>query len=187
MEERLKSIIQGNSAMMEILQNARSARLPNWYVGAGVVRNTVWDHLHGYEVATPIRDVDVAFFDAKDLSGEREERAAEFLHRNAPAYSWEPINQARVHLWYMHEFGTDVCPLLSSEDAIDTWPETATCVGVRLLEDDKLLIYAPYGLEDLFGMVLRRNPRRVTLEHFRKRAQEKRIADKWPRVTIIDG
>jgi hypothetical protein len=171
---------------MEILQTARSADLPNWYVGAGVIRNAVWDCLHGYEVATAIRDVDVAFFDLHDMSGEREERAAQFLRNQAPTYVWEPINQARVHLWYQQEFGVAVCPLLSSEDAIDTWPETATCVGVRLLEDDTLIIYAPYGLADLFNMVLRRNPKRVSLEQFRRRAWDKRIAEKWPQVTIID-
>jgi hypothetical protein len=36
-------------------------------------------------------------------------------------------------------------------------------------------------------MVLRRNPRRVTVEVFRQRFQSKRIAEKWPRVQVIDG
>jgi hypothetical protein len=36
-------------------------------------------------------------------------------------------------------------------------------------------------------MVLRRSPRRVTVELFRQRLQSKRIAEKWPRVQVIDG
>ena len=35
--------------------------LPDWFVGAGAIRNTVWDYLHGYTVPTPLADVDVAF------------------------------------------------------------------------------------------------------------------------------
>jgi len=163
---------------MTILRTARSAALPNWYVGAGVIRNAVWDHLHGYPSPTPARDIDVAYFDAIDLSEAREKEATRFLSSILPSANWEPINQARVHLWYKNEFGREAEPLLSCEAAIDTWPETATCIGVRLLDNDDLLIYAPYGLEDLFAMVLRRNPRRVTPEHYRQRIKEKRIAEK---------
>jgi hypothetical protein len=100
---------------------------------------------------------------------------------------WEATNQAAVHCWYERVFGSPAASLRSSEDAIGTWPETATCVGVRLLPDDTLLVAAPCGLGDLLGMVLRRNPRRVSLEQFRKRLAEKRIQEKWPRVQVIDG
>jgi len=36
-------------------------------------------------------------------------------------------------------------------------------------------------------MILRRNPRRVTVERFRQRLQSKRILEKWPLVPVIDG
>lgn len=52
---------------------------------------------------------------------------------------------------------------------------------------EELYICAPFGLEDLFRMTLRRNPKRVTLELFRKRFIEKEILHKWPQVRIIDG
>jgi len=44
---------------------------------------------------------------------------------------------------------------------------------------------APFGLEDLFGLVCRRNPRRVTIEEYRRRVQSKRFAERWPMVTIV--
>ena len=84
-------------------------------------------------------------------------------------------------------FGYAVEPLTSSEDAIGTWPETATCVGARLLADDTLSIAAPCGLADLVQMVLRRNPRRVTVELFHQRLRDKRIREKWPRVQVVEG
>jgi uncharacterized protein len=104
-----------------------------------------------------------------------------------PDIPWQAKNQAAIHLWYADEFGYAVEPLTSSEDAIGTWPETATSVGVRLLPDDTLLIAAPHGLDDLLNMVLRRNPRRVTVEFFRQRLENKKIREKWPRVQVIDG
>jgi hypothetical protein len=49
----------------------------------------------------------------------------------------------------------------------------------------RLEIVAPCGLEDLFGLVCRRNPRRVTVDHYRRRIRDKRIAERWPRVEIV--
>ena len=67
-----------------------------------------------------------------------------------------------------------------------TWPETATAVAVRLLADDRLQVVAPCGLDDLFGMVCRRNPRRVSVDQYHRRLREKRAAERWPRVVIVD-
>lgn len=187
MEQELQRILQSNAGLMSILRAARRVNLPDWYVGAGLIRNTVWDFRHGYAGKPSARDVDVAFFDPHDLSAARETNAAQELGRLLPEVNWEPINQARVHLWYATDFGQEVEPLRSTEEAISTWPETATCVGVRLLIDDTLQIYAPYGLDDLMNMVLRRNPKRVTVEQFRQRAREKRVREKWPRVSVVDG
>ena len=67
-----------------------------------------------------------------------------------PNVPWEEKNQAAVHFWYERVFGFPVEPLVSSTDAIGTWPEPATCVAVKLLDNDELVIVALYGLDDLF-------------------------------------
>ena len=151
-----------------------------------MIRNLVWDSLHCFAEPTPCADVDIAFFDPHDLSPQRDRAVQAQLSASRPDVPWEATNQAAVHLWYERVFGYVVPPLISSADAIGTWPETATCVGVRLLPNDELLIVAPYGLSDLFNMILRRNPRRVSRTEFRRRIQEKKIQDKWPRVRIVD-
>jgi hypothetical protein len=46
-------------------------------------------------------------------------------------------------------------------------------------------VFAPCGLEDLFGLVVRRNPRRVTVERYLARLAEKRPAERWPGVTVV--
>lgn len=172
---------------MTILRTVRRCDPPDWLVGAGLLRNLVWDHLHGYSQPTPPRDVDVAFFDPAELSPGQDAKVTVQLAVILPDVAWEATNQAAVHLWYAEQYGKTVPPLTSSAAAVATWPETATCTAVRLLPDDSLQIVAPLGLEDLFQMILRRNPARVSPEQFRQRLQDKKIQQKWPLVKVIDG
>ncbi len=186
-QQRLSELARATPWFQAILEAARDCNLPEWLVGAGVIRNLVWDHLHGYQSPTPLADVDVTFFDSGDLSPARAQAAQEQLARRLPGITWEATNQAAVHLWYEEAFGFAVPPFQSSEEAVATWPETATSVAVRLLTSDELYIVAPCGLADLFGLALRRNPRRVTREQFQQRLRAKQITQKWPRVQVIEG
>ena len=180
---RLIALVE-SSWLEEALVAVRACE-PGAYVGGGVVRTLVWDHLHGYPSPSYLRDVDVAFFDPSDLEVRREREVEACLGASRPDLPWEAKNQAAVHLWYSQTFGgPEVAPLASAEEGVATWPETATAVAVRLGETS-LEVCAPCGLSDLFGMVLRRNPRRVSREVFLARAAEKRIRDRWPRVEIV--
>jgi hypothetical protein len=171
---------------MRALRAAREVDAPDWLIGAGVIRDLVWDHLHGHHAPAVPKDVDLVFFDTVDLTPEREEAVRAALLARAPDIPWDVKNQAVVHVWYPRVFGLEVEPLTSSADGVATWPETATAVAVRLLRDDTIEVIAPCGLDDLFGLVCRRNPRRVTVEEYRRRVATKRIAERWPRVRIED-
>jgi hypothetical protein len=39
------------------------------------------------------------------------------------------------------------------------WPETATAVAVRRNDEDGCEVAAPFGVDDLFGLILRPTPR----------------------------
>ena len=156
-------------------------------MGAGAVRNLVWDALHGHSTPSALADIDVAHFDACDLSSERDALLQQRLHDLAPSLPWEVTNQAGVHLWFEQHFGHAVAPLESLEDAVASWPEFATCVGLRLDDDDRLHVIAPHGLDDLFAMVVRRNPARVSVETYRERVATKRYAQRWLRVTVVEA
>ena len=185
-EQRLQDLVGASDWLMEALRAVRAAGLPDWVIGSGAIRNLVWDELHGYDEPTPVNDVDVAFFDPTDVTRARDRAIEERLTELSPAVPWEVTNQAGVHLWYEAKFGHPIRELTSTEDALSHWPETATCVGVRLEDDDSISVIAPFGLGDLFGMVLRRNTTQVTREFFRQRAQSKRIRELWPKVVVID-
>ena len=65
--------------------------------------------------------------------------------------------------------------------------ERLVALGVWLDDDDGLHVIAPHGLDDLFAMVVRRNPVRVSVETYGQRVASKRYAERWPRVTVIDA
>lgn len=184
---RFEALIRSSSWHLEILRAVRDCALPDWVVGAGVWRDLVWGSMHGGFDPADVKDVDVAFFDPTDLTPARDEAATDALRRRHPQIAWEATNQAAVHLWYEEWAGFAVEPLTSVDDAVATWPETATSVGVRLLDDDGLRIVAPCGLSDLMGGICRRNPRRVTVEEYRQRLLRKRVRERWPSVRVVDG
>jgi uncharacterized protein len=184
MEARLEEIARMTPWLWAALEAAREVDPPDWLLGAGAVRTAVWDRLHGVQPALP-KDVDVVFFDPDDLSPERDAQVERALRERAPDIPWDSKNQAAVHRWYPRRFGYEVEPLSSSADGVATWPETAVCVGLHLDARDRLAVVAPYGLEDLFGLVHRRNPRRVSVEEYERRLCEKQIAQRWPQATIV--
>jgi hypothetical protein len=81
--------------------------------------------------------------------------------------------------------GVVVPPLSSCAEAVGTFPEIASCVGVRLLEDDDLLVVAPHGLDDLLSGICRHNPTRVSAKFYAERQAAKQWPGRWPRVQFL--
>lgn len=185
-QQQLITIAQNSSWFMAALRAVRSLELNSWCIGAGAVRNLVWDALHEFDTPSVLADVDVAYFDATNLSLERDAALQETLKQLRPDVPWEVTNQAAVHLWFERYFGHPVEPLNSLEAAVATWPEYATCVGIRLEHDDTITVIAPHGLDDLFGIIVRRNPVRVSVDTYRERVAQKRYVERWPRVIVVE-
>ena len=185
MRERLRDMARESAWLMQALRAVRDLALPSWCIGAGAVRNLVWDSLHGYAAPSQLADVDVAYFDAADLRPERDEALQQRLQAAMPQVPWEVTNQAAVHQWFEAYFGHAVEPLPSLHAAVGSWPEYATAVGLCLHADDTIEVIAPHGLDDLFNCVVRRNPTRVSVETYRQRVEQKRYSARWPQVTVF--
>jgi hypothetical protein len=183
--ENLVQIVQASQWFMPALRAVQSLNLDSWCIGAGSVRNLVWDHLHKYNEPSALADVDVAYFDPTDPRREAEAEVQAALESRAPTLPWEVTNQALVHLWFEDHFGHAVGPLASLEEAVASWPEYATSVGVYLGGNGSVEIIAPYGLEDLFALRVQRNPARVSPETYRQRVEQKQYAKRWPRVSVV--
>lgn len=180
----LTGLVRSDAWFVSVLEAVADVGPPEWVVGAGVIRDLVWDRLHDYTGRTPANDVDVPYFDPSDLTTDSEREYERRLARRVQV-PWDVKNQAAVHLWYARRFGHEIDPVTSITDAVGRFPETATSVAVRLEPSGALTIIAPCGLDDLLEMRLRRNPRQVTREYFRRRAREKEIARRWPLVEVV--
>jgi len=185
MQSRLVALARESAWFWPALVAVRRGYPGSWCIGAGAVRNLVWDSLHGFKTPSALPDIDVARFDASDLSPRRDADIRRRLSELRPDASWDVTNQAAVHTWFEGVFGYPVAPLVSLEDAVASWPEFATCVGLTLRDDDSIDVIAPHGLDDLFAMVVRRNPARVSVDTYQQRIEQKQYRTRWPRVTII--
>ncbi|MFO7369704.1 MAG: nucleotidyltransferase family protein, partial [Bacteroidales bacterium] len=61
--------------------------------------------------------------------------------------------------------------------------ETATSVAVRLSENNQIEYIAPYGLEDLFQLVVRPTPK-TSLEIYTTRVEQKQWKKSWEQLKI---
>ena len=184
-DERLVALLlRGNRVLWDCLDRLSALELPNWYLGAGCVAQTVWNAAHGKALGSDIADYDFVYFDAADLTQEGENAVAT---RARSAAGDLPIhldvkNQARVHRWYPRHFGYAIEPYTSAEDAIRTWPTTATAVGVRL-EHGAAVVFAPFGLRDLFSLIVRPNRTQITQQIYQRKVT--RWIRHWPQLTIL--
>jgi hypothetical protein len=182
--QALADLVQQQPRFMAQLRAVRGLGLQHWCIGAGAVRNLVWDHLHGHAQPSALADVDVAFFDPTPPSPDHDARLQSRLQALLPGCPWEVTNQALVHTWFEAFFGHAVPPLPSLEAAVASWPEYATAVGVWLDAADQVQVIAPLGLDDLWGQRVRRNPARVSLATYRERVRSKRYTERWPQVVV---
>ena len=169
--------------LMRALVAVADSGLPDAWIGAGAIRDVIWGRRGGRFDPATVRDVDVPFFDAADLSPGCDQAAQRQLEELVEA-PWEAVNQGAVHTWYHRYFGGDpVPPFASVHDAVATWPEYATCVAVRL-GSAGLEVCAPHGLDDLLGGVWRTNPARVSAATAAERLARQR--GRWPGVRFVE-
>jgi hypothetical protein len=183
----LAALVQAQPRFMAWLRAARSLGLQHWCIGAGAVRNLVWDHLHGHTTPSALADVDLAFFDPHPPTADHDAQLQAQLQHLQPECPWEVTNQALVHTWFEAHFGHAVPALPSLEAAVASWPEYATAVGVWLDGAGRVQVIAPHGLDDLWGQRVRRNPARVSLATYQHRVRSKRYTERWPRVVVEAG
>ncbi|HEY3912360.1 MAG TPA: nucleotidyltransferase family protein [Stellaceae bacterium] len=170
---------------MPLLAAIRTLRLPQWRLVAGCLYQTVWNCLTGHPPRTGIKDYDLIYFDDRDLSWAAEDRV---IRQVAAATRGcvgpvETRNQARVHLWFESRFGVPYPQLSSADAALPYYASVVQAIGVRLEDDGRLDVLAPFGFNDLFAMVIRPN---LALDnaaaHTRKALRAQAI---WPELTVI--
>ena len=178
-EDQLTDIIKSDPWMMEVLEAAQKLDLPDWWIGAGFLRNKVWDVIEG-RTSQPTRDVDLVYFNEGDINPETDWAYDTKMKEAYPFAEWEVRNQARMHYVNNSE------PFRSTTDGISNWVETATCVAVRLKGDSLEYLFC-YGTDDLFNLIARPIPSFQTEDRlviFYKRIKNKKWQERWPDLRI---
>ncbi len=162
----LEKIIMSNKTLEEVISKAHLSGIENYYIGAGCIAQTVWNYMSGNPLEYGIKDIDFAFFDDKNIDYKYENSVVlkmKELFSNLQV-DIDVKNQARVHIWYENHFSYKIQPYTSLEAALNTWPTTATAIGVRREHNGELKVYAPFGLNDLFGKIVRANKVQINRE-----------------------
>ena len=186
LERRLEDILRASPSMMTVMTGARELDLPDWLIVSGAVYQRVWNHVTGREPDYGVRDYDLVYFDP-DTSWDAEDL---FIKRAAALFPppltelVEVRNQARVHLWFHDRFGEDYEPLPDTDAALERFVAPAFGIGVRLEDDDTISVAAaPFGLQDVFDMVIRPNPNRPLARGWDKVVASAR--SRWPELQVV--
>ncbi len=187
LEAELAALVRADAGLMHVLTTVRALELPDWRLVSGAVYQAAWNARTGRPAGYGVKDYDLAYFDASDLSYEAEDVV---IKRVASAFD-EPFrrqvevrNQARVHLWFQNRFGEPYDALGSTDEALERFVAPTFAVGLRLEADDSLSIAAPFGLDDVFAMTIRPNPNRPVAKGWAKAVDSARA--RWPELTVIE-
>ena len=174
---RFLEIVLGNETIRLLTDRLAELELPDSYLTAGCLSQTVWNHVSGYPPGYGITDYDVLYCDLDDLSWEREDqiiRHCDGIFADL-GVDVEVRNQARVHRWYPRKFGVPHRPLRSTHEGIDSFLHRCSALGLRKTPEG-YDVYAPFGYDDVFEMFVRPN----YLHDLPRQYEEK--ADRWLRI-----
>lgn len=172
-------VILGSPWHLEVLKAVRELNLPDWMIGAGFVRNAIWDRLHGFAAFTPLADIDVIYFDSARLHASKDTAIELRLNNILPGLPWSVRNQARMHI------RNDDQAYASSEDAVRHWLETPTSIAVRLENDETLSVIAPHGLDDLLNFDVRPTPSGIRKpDIYGQRIHARDWGRTWPKLKL---
>lgn len=177
---QLQSLIAADEQRMRILRIVRGLDLPDCWVAAGFVRSCVWDDRHQRSPSPMPSDIDVIWYDPIQVWPGHDAVMQSTLYSLDSTLEWSVKNQAR-----MHERNADQ-PYSSATDAMRYWPETATAVGVRLNDQGVIDVAAPFGLTDLFALLVRPTERFGTEKRsiYVDRIRSKDWQAVWPSLRI---
>jgi len=183
-ETEFVAAVRSNANNEAILTRLPALGLPDAWLVASALFQTVWNVMTKRDPSHGIKDYDIIYFDV-DTSWDAEDGAIErarALFANLPA----PIdvrNQARVHLWYEEKFGVPYPPLTRATDAIDRFLSRNAQVGIRP-SGSGYVVYAPHGFDDIVEMRVRPN----RTPNFRQdlfARKSRRLKSLWPESTIV--
>jgi uncharacterized protein len=182
MNSRFLQDVQENPNNRAILSRWARLDLPQGWLVAGCLFQTLWNLKAGHAPEAGIKDYDIFYFDPTDLSeaAEHQVQAQADSVLGDLGVQVEVANQARVHLWYAKHFGYPYPQLQSVEDGIRRFLVLETCVAARPHQ-----AHAPYGLEGAYAGTLTANPLTPYPDLFATKVASYR--QRWPGLVVMPG
>lgn len=177
-ESILEKILLESESHVLILKAIRNYQSEKLWIGGGIIRNLVWSLIHN--IPFKIGDVDVFYYNKKNTAKSKDSEIEQYLKQSCPEMIWSVKNQARMH---KNNSETQYSDLF---DAIKKFPDTASAIICRLNDNNRLEIIAPYGLKDLFTLILRPTPHfrssPLRMERYYQRVESKKWLKKWNKL-----
>ncbi len=148
------------------------------------MRSKIWDVMHVFDERTPLPDIDVIYYDQLNVEESVEKNHEEALNKLLPTVHWSVKNQARMHMT------NHIPPYSSSADAIAKFPETATALGVKLVERNNVILTAPHGIQDVVNLIVKPTPyfleSQDRLMIYEKRVRKKNWQARWSNIEVMN-
>ncbi|PIF34488.1 hypothetical protein CLU81_5137 [Flavobacterium sp. 9] len=180
-KKQLISYLENCPQIIDTLKICNDYGLPEYYLAGGAVTQLLWNNILGRPNLENVKDFDIVYYcDTEDSLVEKShQRNIEKIA--AHTFKLDITNQAYVYQWYPKKFGSVIEKFSTTRQGIETWL-SAFAIGVRM-ESDKLEIFAPYGLDDAFDMIVR--PNRLTMTKNNYVIMTKSFKSRWHNINIL--
>ena len=166
-----------------ILDRFPELGLRDWWLTSDCLFQTVWNLKIGRRADHAILNYEIFYF-SEDPSWDAEN---EVIHNAKKLFEDLPVkvqvrNQARVHLWFPEKFGIGYPPLTTAGEGILRFPASSQMVGIKRTGNDFIDIYAPFGLGDLWEMVVRPNRALPLSDQYEEKTTN--WHSRWPTLNV---
>ena len=183
MEEKFIEIIKESKILNKILSTLEDTILSkyDYYLAGGAIYKTIFNYYHGYDLNYGINDYDIIYFDDKNISYEAEDSVIRKIKSKfdtlALDINLDIKNEARAYIWLKENYKQNLPPYKDLEDALLSWGFSACAIGIRK-ENNKYIILAPYGIEDMMNMIIRK------VGSYDISAKVTELKKNWPKIDI---
>lgn len=172
-----------NQVNAKILERFPSLGLQDWWLAGGCLFQTVWNLRSGRPAGQGIKDYDIVYY-SEDVSWEAEDQVIKDTTRlfEDLGVDVQIRNQARVPLWYPEKFGVAYPDVANSSEGIMRFAVRAAVIGLKRTGDDFLDMFAPFGLDDVWNLILTPNRTLKISKTYNEKAA--RWVQEWPQLTV---
>ncbi|WP_373951321.1 nucleotidyltransferase family protein [Vibrio pomeroyi] len=181
MNKQLEYLIHQVPELVETAKVCREVGLPSFYIAGGVITQVIWNSIENKPLLDQVKDFDIVYFDSSQIASEGEFKSR-IRSRLSHIVDIDVKNQATIHERYSTKFGCSIQPYERVEQGIESWL-SAFAIGFTIEQSNHVRIFAPYGLEDAFNMLIKPNKRAMTEANYNKMTASYKA--RWPQVRVL--